>query len=74
MTTVENTIPEYLRDEYEISTGEHLGLVDTILANYWTNWSFMKENLYDTTPSQFLEKCKQCKTTGELKKLINKYI
>ena len=71
--TTETQIPEYLKNEYVIQEGEHLTCLDSLLAWYWTNYSFLKENL-DCSESVFIEKVKNCKTMEEMKKLVNKYV
>ena len=71
--TTETQIPEYLQNEYVIQDGEHLTCLDSLLAWYWTNYSFLKENL-DCSESVFIEKVKNCKTMEEMKKLVNKYV
>ena len=74
-TTTENKteIPSYLQNEYVIQEGEHLTCLDSLLAWYWTNYSFLKENL-DCSESVFIEKIKNCKTMEEMKKLVNQYV
>lgn len=74
MATEKTEIPEYLQDNYVIQENEHLTCLDSLLAWYWTNWGFLKENLYDITEHAFLEKIKQCRTMKEMKTLVNKYI
>ena len=71
--TTETQIPEYLQNEYVIQDGEHLACLDSLLSWYWTNYSFLKENL-DCFESVFIEKVKNCKTMEEMKKLVNKYV
>ena len=71
--TTETQTPEYLQNEYVIQKGEHLTCLDSLLAWYWTNYSFLKENL-DCSESVFIEKVKNCKTMEEMKKLVNKYV
>ena len=71
--TTETQIPEYLQNEYVIQEGEHLTCLDSLLAWYWTNYSFLKENL-DCSESVFIEKVKNCKTMKEMKKLVNQYV
>ena len=71
--TTETQIPEYLQNEYVIQEGEHLTCLDSLLAWYWTNYSFLKENL-DCSESVFIEKIKNCKTMEEMKKLVNQYV
>ena len=71
--TTETQIPEYLQNEYVIQEGEHLTCLDSLLAWYWTNYSFLKENL-DCSESAFIEKIKNCKTMEEMKKLVNQYV
>lgn len=71
--TTETQIPEYLQNEYVIQEGEHLTCLDSLLAWYWTNYSFLKENL-DCSESVFIEKVKNCKTMEEMKKLVNQYV
>lgn len=71
--TTETQIPEYLQNEYVIQEGEHLTCLDSLLAWYWTNYSFLKENL-DCSENVFIEKVKNCKTMEEMKKLVNKYV
>ena len=44
--TTETQIPEYLQNEYVIQEGEHLACLDSLLSWYWTNYSFLKENLH----------------------------
>ena len=74
MTTENKTeIPSYLQNEYVIQEGEHLTCLDSLLAWYWTNYSFLKENL-DCSESVFIEKIKNCKTMKEMKQLVNKYV
>ena len=74
MTTENKTeIPSYLQNEYVIQEGEHLTCLDSLLAWYWTNYSFLKENL-DCSESVFIEKIKNCKTMEEMKKLVNQYV
>ena len=74
MTTENKTeIPSYLQNEYVIQEGEHLTCLDSLLAWYWTNYSFLKENL-DCSESVFIEKIKNCKTMKEMKKLVNQYV
>ena len=74
MTTENKTqIPEYLQNEYVIQEGEHLACLDSLLAWYWTNYSFLKENL-DCSENVFIEKVKNCKTMQEMKKLVNQYV
>ena len=74
MTTENKTeIPSYLQNEYVIQEGEHLTCLDSLLAWYWTNYSFLKENL-DCSESVFIEKVKNCKTMQEMKKLVNQYV
>ena len=51
--TTETQIPEYLQNEYVIQEGEHLTCLDSLLAWYWTNYSFLKENL-DCSESVFI--------------------
>ena len=71
--TTETQIPEYLQNEYVIQEGEHLTCLDSLLAWYWTNYSFLKENL-DCSESVFIEKVKNCKTMEEMKQLVNQYV
>ena len=71
--TTETQIPEYLQNEYVIQEGEHLACLNSLLAWYWTNYSFLKENL-DSSESVFIEKVKNCKTMEEMKKLVNQYV
>ena len=71
--TTETQIPEYLQNEYVIQEGEHLTCLNSLLAWYWTNYSFLKENL-DCSESVFIEKIKNCKTMEEMKRLVNKYV
>ena len=71
--TTETQIPGYLQNEYVIQEGEHLTCLDSLLAWYWTNYSFLKENL-DCSESVFIEKIKNCKTMEEMKKLVNQYV
>ena len=71
--TTETQIPEYLQNEYVIQEGEHLTCLDSLLAWYWTNYSFLKENL-DCSESVFIEKIKNCKTMEEMKQLVNQYV
>ena len=74
MTTENKTeIPSYLQNEYVIQEGEHLTCLDSLLAWYWTNYSFLKENL-DCSESVFIEKVKNCKTMKEMKHLVNQYV
>ena len=74
MTTENKTeIPSYLQNEYVIQDGEHLACLDSLLAWYWTNYSFLKENL-DCSESVFIEKVKNCKTMKEMKHLVNQYV
>ena len=74
MTTENKTeIPSYLQNEYVIQEGEHLTCLDSLLAWYWTNYSFLKENL-DCSESVFIEKIKNCKTMKEMKQLVNQYV
>ena len=74
MTTENKTeIPSYLQNEYVIQEGEHLTCLNSLLAWYWTNYSFLKENL-DCSESVFIEKIKNCKTMKEMKQLVNKYV
>lgn len=65
--------PEYLQDNYVIGKNEHLTCLDSLLHWYWTNFSFLKENL-DISEHEFLEKVKACKTIKEMKTLVNQYI
>ena len=71
--TTETQIPEYLQNEYVIQEGEHLTCLNSLLAWYWSNYSFLKENL-DCSENVFIEKVKNCKTMEEMKKLVNKYV
>ena len=71
--TTETQIPEYLQNEYVIQEGEHLTCLDSLLAWYWTNYSFLKENL-DCSENVFIEKVKNCKTMKEMKQLVNQYV
>ena len=71
--TTETQIPEYLQNEYVVQEGEHLTCLDSLLAWYWTNYSFLKENL-DCSESVFIEKVKNCKTMKEMKHLVNQYV
>ena len=67
-------IPVYLQDNYVIKEREHFECLDSLLAWYWTNWQFMRENLYDTTEEKFLSDIQKCVTMSDMKKLVNKYI
>ena len=71
--TNEAQSPEYLQNEYVIQEGEHLACLDSLLAWYWTNYSFLRENL-DCCESVFIEKVKNCKTMQEMKRLVNQYV
>ena len=74
MTTENKTeIPSYLQNEYVIQEGEHLTCLDSLLAWYWTNYSFLKENL-DCSENVFIEQIKNCKTMKETKHLVNQYV
>lgn len=71
--TTKTEIPVYLQDEYVIANGEHFQCLDSLLAWYWTNYSYLKENL-DCSEHEFLEKVKKCKTMKEMKTLVNSYV
>ena len=71
--TTETEIPSYLQNEYVIQEGEHLTCLDSLLAWYWTNYSYLKENL-DCSENVFIEKVKNCKTMKEMKHLVNQYV
>ena len=70
------TLPEYLKNEYVVCEGEHLEILESYLAWCWCSWSILKENILAERKSVagFLETVKKCKTSGEIKKLINPYI
>ena len=71
--TSETQTPIYLQNEYVIQEGGHLTCLNSLLAWYWTNYSYLKENL-DCSESVFIEKVKNCKTMKEMKKLVNQYV
>ena len=71
--TTETKIPSDWQNKYVTQEGEHLTRLDSLLAWYWTNYSFLKENL-DCSESVFIEKVKNCKTMEEMKKLVNQYV
>ena len=71
--TTETQTREDLQNEYVIQEGEHLTCLDSLLSWYWTNYSFLKENL-DCSEHVFIEKIKNCKTMEEMKKLVNQYV
>ena len=72
MTTT--SLPNYLESSYEIQKGEsRRAILDSLLSYYYCSWSILAENL-DMPASTFLSKIDNCKTTGEIKKLVNSYI
>ena len=67
---------QYLQDSYDITNENKREILESVLAYYFCSWQVLRDILIcsNVNIEDFLKSIDNCRTTGEIKEIVNKYI